>query len=157
MVIFLDEVLQFTAVVCVELTVCRVESGGPDSQLRPKDEMKETAGEECTFRDGWTQRWKAFSNCANFRPHMLLNLPKPVHSVSPLASIKPPFVCVLCVCVCERICVRIWECFSVCLNQPDCINKQLKGAKSFASITNPVSVLKLHSLSRSLLFQFPVR
>lgn len=29
--------------------------GGPDRQLRSEDEMKETAGEECMFRDGWTE------------------------------------------------------------------------------------------------------
>lgn len=90
MVILFYEVLQYEAVVCGERAVCCVEAGGPDSQLRSEDEMKETAGEECTFRDGWAHGWKAFSNCANFRPHMSVNLPKPVHSVSPLASIKPP-------------------------------------------------------------------
>lgn len=68
----------------VNMQCAVLKRGGPDSQLRSEDEMKETAGEECMFRDGWTQGWKAFSNCANFRPHMSVNLSKPVRSVSPL-------------------------------------------------------------------------
>lgn len=102
-VILLHWDVQYPAAVCGELAVCRVGAGGPDSQLRSEDE-RETAGEECMFRDGWTQGWKAFSNCANFRPHMSVNLPKPVHSVSPLAPIKPP----LCLCVCVCICAYVY-------------------------------------------------
>lgn len=122
----------------------------PWQQLRSGDEM-ETAGEEGTLRDGWTQRWKAFSNCANFRPHMSLNLSKPVHSMSPLASINPP----LCVCVC------VWEClfvgpytadhFCVCLRQLECINKQYKEHKWFPSTANSVTVLKFHFLRKSFI------
>lgn len=160
MVILFYEVLQYEAVVCGERAVCCVEAGGPDSQLRSEDERKETAGEECTFRDGWAHGWKAFSNCANFRPHMSVNLPKPVHSVSPLASIKPPLW--------ARVWVNVYVYVSVGVlggggsslfaqNQRECTNKQPKrGAKSFATLTNLVAVSKFYFLSRSLLFQFPV-
>jgi len=99
----------------VQYAVSRQEAPTASSGQR----MKETAGEECEFRDGW----KAFSNCANFRPHMSVNLPKPVHSVSPLASIKPP----LCVCLCVCVCVCgyvIYFYFSVCPNQPECTRAQ---------------------------------
>ncbi|KAA8592983.1 hypothetical protein FQN60_018438 [Etheostoma spectabile] len=75
------------AVVCGERAVCCVGAGGPDSQLRSEDEMKETAGKECMFRDGWTQRWKAFSNCSNFRPHMSCSYS--VHSSIHLLIICP--------------------------------------------------------------------
>lgn len=89
----------------------------------------ETAGEECMFRDGWAQRWQAFSNRANFRPHMSVNLSKPVHSVSPLASIKPSLS--LCVHVCVKAYIGSISLFA---HTGYRANNQQQWGKSFARI-----------------------
>lgn len=61
------------------------EGGGPDSQLRSGDEMKETAGGGEHVQGWMDAEMEGILHChANFRPHMSVNLTKPVHGVSPL-------------------------------------------------------------------------
>lgn len=61
------------------------EGGGPDSQLRSGDEMKETAGGGEHVQGWMDAKMEGILRChANFRPHMSVNLTKPVHGVSPL-------------------------------------------------------------------------